>query len=56
MGFCEILTIFFVVFKLLGKIEWSWFYVLLPEIIAVAGYGIFLIIIVLHSVIEEHKE
>ena len=38
MGFTELLTIVFIVLKLLGVISWSWGYVLLPEIIAVAIY------------------
>jgi hypothetical protein len=38
MGICEILTVLFIAFKLLGVINWSWFLVLLPEIIAVAFY------------------
>ena len=38
MGIMELLTVSFVVLKLLGKIEWSWWQVLLPEIIAGAIY------------------
>lgn len=38
MGFTEILTIIFIVLKLLGVITWSWWLVCLPEIIAVALY------------------
>jgi hypothetical protein len=38
MGFTELLTIVFIVLKLLGVISWSWGLVLLPEIIAVAIY------------------
>ena len=38
MGFCEVLTIIFVVLKLIGQIDWSWWLVLLPEIIAGAFY------------------
>lgn len=34
MGITELLTVAFVVLKLLGKIEWSWWQVVLPEIIA----------------------
>lgn len=41
MGFCEILTIIFVVCKLFGVITWSWWLVLLPEIIAVVFYILF---------------
>ena len=43
MGFTEILTIVFIVLKLLGVITWSWWLVLLPEIIALALYVIVLI-------------
>lgn len=44
MGFCEILTIVFVVLKLLGVVSWSWWLVFLPEIIAVVIYvGIFIV-------------
>ena len=38
MGITELLTVAFVVLKLLGKIGWPWWQVLLPEIIAVAIY------------------
>lgn len=38
MGVCEVFTIVFVVLKLMHIIEWSWFLVLLPEIIAVVFY------------------
>lgn len=38
MGFCEALTIAFIVLKLVGVITWSWWLVLLPEIIAVVFY------------------
>lgn len=40
MGFTEVLTIIFVCFKLFGAIDWSWWLVLLPEIIAVIFYVI----------------
>lgn len=38
MGFTEILTIVFIVLKLIGEINWSWWLVLLPEIIAAVFY------------------
>ena len=38
MGVCEFLTIIFVVLKLTGTIDWSWWLVLLPELIAIGGY------------------
>jgi len=43
MGFTEILTIIFVVLKLIGIISWSWWLVFLPEIIAVVLYILFTI-------------
>ena len=43
MGFTELLTIVFVVLKLIGKIDWSWWLVLLPEIIAAAFYVLLVI-------------
>jgi hypothetical protein len=44
MGFAELLTIIFVACKLMGIISWNWFLVLLPEIIAVTLYIVWLII------------
>ena len=38
-----ILTIVFIVLKLTGVIDWSWFYVLLPTIIPLAIAGIILL-------------
>lgn len=40
MGICEILTIIFVIMKLIGVIAWSWWLVLLPELIAIGLYVI----------------
>ena len=47
MGFTEILTIVFIVLKLVGVITWSWWLVLLPEIIASGLYVIILILSIL---------
>lgn len=44
MGFTEVLTIIFIVLKLLNIIDWNWFLVLLPEIIALTIYIILVII------------
>lgn len=38
MGFTEILTVVFVILKLTGAIAWSWWLVLLPELIALPIY------------------
>lgn len=46
MGFTESLTIVFIVLKLIGKIHWNWFLVLLPEIIGLVFYVIIGIITV----------
>lgn len=43
MGFTEVLTILFIALKLLGVISWSWWLVLLPEILAVVVYAIMVI-------------
>jgi len=42
MGFTEILTLLFIVLKVFGVIAWSWWIVLLPELIAGALYLIFI--------------
>jgi hypothetical protein len=33
LGFCEILSLIFIVLKLTGFISWSWFWVLFPIIL-----------------------
>ena len=38
MGICELLTVLFVALKLIGIINWNWFLVLSPEIIAISFY------------------
>lgn len=47
MGFCSALTLVLIVLKLIGFINWSWFFVLLP-IILVAIFYIFCIIFTLY--------
>lgn len=42
MGFLELLTLIFIVLKLTGAIDWSWWMVLLPELIAIVGYLIWM--------------
>lgn len=46
MGFTEVLTIIFIVLKLFGVIDWNWFLVLLPEIIAFAFYILIIVMVV----------
>ena len=38
MGITEALTLVFAVLKLIGKIDWSWWLVCLPEIIIAVFY------------------
>ena len=38
MGFCEVLTIVFIVLKLCGVISWPWLGVLFPILLAVTFY------------------
>lgn len=49
MGFLELLTVVFIVLKLTGVIDWAWWLVLLPVIIAVVLY---IAIFILHLVVS----
>ena len=50
IGFAHILTIIFVIAKIVGYIEWSWWLVLLPSIISI-GLSILVWLVVLIVVI-----
>jgi len=51
IGFCGLLTILFIAFKLLGVITWSWWWVLSPMWIPfVVVLSIFLIIMVFYII------
>lgn len=51
IGFTGILTIVFIVLKLLGKISWSWVWVLAPLWISFAfGLLMFVVLIVLFAI------
>ena len=53
IGFTGLLTIVFIVLKLLGKITWSWWWVLSPLWISFSiGIGIFLIAITIFLICE----
>lgn len=43
MSFLTVLTIVFVVLKLMGIIAWSWFFVLLPSVVFVALYLVYIL-------------
>ena len=53
IGFIGLLTIVFIVLKLLGKITWTWFWVLSPIIFPAILVGIILIIILIVLVVKE---
>lgn len=48
MGVAEILTIIFVILKIVGAVDWSWWLVFLPEIIA---GGIYIGFLALHVIL-----
>lgn len=54
MGIAETFTVYFVIMKLLGKIDWSWWLVLLPEIIAICFYAV-LAVMDIHSRISLNR-
>lgn len=43
MEFVEVLTIVLIVLKLLGVISWSWWLVLLPELLNIGPYALIVI-------------
>ena len=55
MGVTEILTIIFIVLKVLHKIDWSWFWVLFPEICGGVLYVVFVVvqIVTVHRIGKE---
>lgn len=58
MGFLELLTVVFVVLKILGVIDWAWWLVLLPIMIAVVLYIALFIwhLVVSHGLKKEMKK
>lgn len=44
MGIAEVSTLILIILKLTGIIGWSWWLVLLPEIIAVGAYIIMIVL------------
>ena len=53
MGFCDVLTIVFVILKLTNIINWSWFWVLSPLIIL---YGFIFGIVFIKGFCDELKK
>ncbi len=54
MGFTEILTLVFIILKLIGVIKWNWFLVLIPEIMAFAFY-LFVLALIIKQDIDIEK-
>lgn len=52
VSFMSLLTLAFIILKLVGVISWSWFFVLLPMIIEVSIVVIALLIIVMGIMIK----
>ena len=47
IGFCGLLTIAFIVLKLVGVIDWPWIWVLAPMWISVALFVLIIVVILL---------
>ena len=52
VGFCEVLGIVFIVLKLVGVIDWSWWLVLLPIYAPLALFLLGAIIVVIVAIIK----
>lgn len=55
VGFFGALTILFIALKLIGVINWSWFYVLLPSIISLGLSAIILVIMLVVFIVVKIK-
>lgn len=56
IGFLGILTLVFITLKLLGKIDWSWWWVLSPVLIPTVLVALFLAFVLLMVVGERIKK
>lgn len=53
LGLCSVLTIIFVVLKLVGVIDWSWWWVVSPTLIDIGMTTLFLIGLKIYCDIED---
>ena len=44
LGLCDVLTIVFLVLKLVGAIDWSWWWVFSPTLISLGLYVVLLVV------------
>ena len=56
IGFADLLTIVFIVLKLIGKIDWSWWLVLLPTLIELGIISIMIIGFIIYAVVTKKKD
>ncbi|MGE6370633.1 hypothetical protein ACQKDB_16015 [Planococcus kocurii] len=55
MGILAVLTIVFIVLKIIGMVDWSWWMVLLPTIISVSLYVIwFTVLLIFNMKAKKH--
>lgn len=55
IGFADLLTIVFIVLKLIRKIDWSWWLVLLPTLIEIGIIALMLIGLIIYVLVDRHK-
>lgn len=56
MIFTEVLTLVFVIYKLAGVVNWSWWLIFLPEICAMSFYiVVFVAIVMAHTPTKRKK-
>lgn len=53
IGLCDLLTVVFIVLKLLGKITWSWVWVLSPIWISMSIFVIALVIAIIAEILNK---
>lgn len=53
LGLCDVLTIVFLVLKLVGTIDWSWWWVFSPTLIAL---GLYIVLLVVAATISKIKK
>ena len=53
IGLSTVLTLIFVVLKLIGAIDWSWWWVLSPTLITVGLWIVFIVVYVIYLIHED---